>query len=469
MSVAAAWVPPGKGRWALERSHFGGRFTVAYREVYRRGQHDGMRAAMARYGAPISHMAIEFLNDRPYMRIVPLVDPPGRMGSRQPPAFMVWLLARVHPAFRRRNRAAREMLESQLWRADGRRWYEEQKPEMVSANLALQDAPIESMADTEVAAHVAVCVDNVYRGVRLHFELVGCDAFAVGDFMVAAEGWGIGGGEALGLMAGSSPGSSDAARQLAAGDVDAYLRHYGWRAVANYDVDAPTVGEMPEVLKAALSAAGQRGVREATPPIDAARVRVPEAERARFDALLTEARYAYGIRDDNAGITLQWTVGLFRRALLEAGRRLTEAGRLDSPEDTFDLTPEETQGLLRGDSEPPLAAVRERVERRRANNALDAPRFLGPEDAIPPLGPMPAPLRRVSAALLIQADHLNSDEAHPELSGSGIGTSTASGPARLVRSPEDAFDRLQPGDILVTTMTTPAYDAVLPIVAGLVV
>ncbi|MCP4959707.1 MAG: hypothetical protein GY925_10610, partial [Actinomycetia bacterium] len=30
-------------------------------------------------------------------------------------------------------------------------------------------------------------------------------------------------------------------------------------------------------------------------------------------------------------------------------------------------------------------------------------------------------------------------------------------------------DRLEPGDILITTATTPSYNAVLPIVAGLVV
>src|SRR5207302_11222655 len=75
----------------------------------------------------------------------------------------------------------------------------------------------------------------------------------------------------------------------------------------------------------------------------------------------------------------------------------------------------------------------------------------------------------VTGAFLVQADLLYSDEAKPPLSGTGIGSEVVRGKARVVRSVEDAFDRLQAGEILVAPMTTPAYDAVLPIVAALVV
>jgi len=459
------WTPPGKGRWTLERSHFGGEFTPVYRDVYQRAQHDGMKATMARYGAPASHMAIAYVNDRPYMRMVPLFEPPGGT-SRRPPAVLIWLLSRVHPQFRRRNKAARQMLAARQWSTDGERWYRDQKPAMIAGNLALQDEPIESMSDVDLAGHLGRVIDNVYRGVRLHFELVGCDAFPVGDFFVVAAEWGIGLDEALALLAGSS---ADTARLLASGDVDAYLRHYGWRAVANYDVDSPTVGEMPHVVKATLAAVLENPHVDAVPPIAEARARVPATDHARFDALLDEARYAYGIRDDNAGITLQWTVGLVRRALLEIGGRFVKAGRVSAVEDIFELTPDEIAQLLVDNTGPSREEVAQRRERRQANNALDAPRELGPEDQIPPLKPMPPALRRVTASFIIQADLLYSDGDAPPLTGTGIGTALISGPARVVRSAEDAFDRLQPGDILVTTMTTPAYDAVLPMLAGLVV
>jgi pyruvate,water dikinase len=50
----------------------------------------------------------------------------------------------------------------------------------------------------------------------------------------------------------------------------------------------------------------------------------------------------------------------------------------------------------------------------------------------------------------------------------GIGTSAARGRAVVAFEPEDAIDRIEPGDILVTTTTTPAFGAVLPLLAGVV-
>jgi pyruvate,water dikinase len=211
------------------------------------------------------------------------------------------------------------------------------------------------------------------------------------------------------------------------------------------------------------------GFTEPAPPIAEFRARVPAGDVAEFDERLADARFAYGIRDDNAGITLQWTVGLLRRALLEAGRRLTLADRLSRAEDTFDLRPEEIAGLLRGASTPGRGDVDARVEQRRANNALAAPATIGPAETRPAIAPLPAPLRRLGASFMLQADMLDRDASAPPLTGAGIGDKPVTGPARVVRSVEDAFDRLQAGDILVTAVTTPAYDAVLPLVAGLVV
>lgn len=51
--------------------------------------------------------------------------------------------------------------------------------------------------------------------------------------------------------------------------------------------------------------------------------------------------------------------------------------------------------------------------------------------------------------------------------GEAIGDHIAAGPARLLTSPKDA-DRLEPGDILVTDMTSPDWDPVLKKVAGIV-
>src|SRR5205814_348463 len=51
----------------------------------------------------------------------------------------------------------------------------------------------------------------------------------------------------------------------------------------------------------------------------------------------------------------------------------------------------------------------------------------------------------------------------------GVGGHSYTGRARVARTPEDALATLEPGDVLVTPMTTPAYNAVLPLAGALVV
>jgi phosphohistidine swiveling domain-containing protein len=54
------------------------------------------------------------------------------------------------------------------------------------------------------------------------------------------------------------------------------------------------------------------------------------------------------------------------------------------------------------------------------------------------------------------------------LMGVGIGTSAYRGRARIAASSEDAIENVEPGDVLVVRVTSPAFNAVLPI-AGAVV
>ncbi len=95
------------------------------------------------------------------------------------------------------------------------------------------------------------------------------------------------------------------------------------------------------------------------------------------------------------------------------------------------------------------------------------PLRLGPT-SLPPLDAFPAALRTVLAAQLLLRD-LSERAATGELEGTGVGTQTAIGIARVVDDAEDAIDRIEPGDILVAKVTSPAFNAVLPLAAALVV
>jgi phosphohistidine swiveling domain-containing protein len=494
----AAWEAPGPGRWELELSHFGGRFTRLYRGLYATEQRAGTAAGFALYGFPVACLDVRFVNDRPYARVVPLVEPPGRMAGRQPPFVLAWLLIRLHPRFRARAKAAGRVFAEKRWRADVRRWHEDQKPAVVAANLALQEEPVEALDGGALADHLERAMANVRAGVRLHFELVPPDSLPVGDFLAHGEAWGIERREALSLLVGSSAASEEPALLLApaaaavgraprpptslddvracgpdaASALDAYMRAYGHRAVASFDLDGATLAELPQLVLASVTAlaAGPPRQPEGVAAREAAlRGRVPPAERDLFDELLAEARGVYGVRDDNAGPTLLWPVGLLRRALLEAGGRLVEAGRLRRVEDLFEADPDEVAPLVRGGAGPTAGELARRADERLANTALDAPRFLGPDEGEPPLAAIPRPLLRVARAALAMADLLHSAEDRHPLEGDGIGTAVVQGRACVARSPEEALARVEPGDILVAPFTTPAYNAVLPLLDGLVV
>ena len=92
---------------------------------------------------------------------------------------------------------------------------------------------------------------------------------------------------------------------------------------------------------------------------------------------------------------------------------------------------------------------------------------LGP-DSIPPTDAFPRPLRAAIEAQLLLRD-LSERAPSSELEGIGVGSRTATGIARVVSGAEDAIDRIEPGDILVARVTSPAFNVVLPLAAGLVV
>lgn len=119
---------------------------------------------------------------------------------------------------------------------------------------------------------------------------------------------------------------------------------------------------------------------------------------------------------------------------------------------------------------PAQDELRRRRELRATQNKLDAPWLIGPAEIAPPLEVLPGPLAGVVAMVQTVVRHLgmDGDTNSNGLQGSGVGTTAYSGTARVASSPEDALDRLEPGDVLVVACTTPAYNLVLSL-AGAVV
>ncbi len=113
--------------------------------------------------------------------------------------------------------------------------------------------------------------------------------------------------------------------------------------------------------------------------------------------------------------------------------------------------------------------MRARSERRAAMKRVEAPRLLGPDEAAPPPGILPANLDTLVNMVQSVMQHLGMDgDVRSGLHGTGIGTTSVTARARVATSPEAALDVLEPGDILVVAGTTPAYNLVLSLAGGVV-
>jgi pyruvate,water dikinase len=332
----------------------------------------------------------------------------------------------------------------------------------------------------------------------------------VGDFLAGATAWtGRTSGELLGLLrgrsaisrgfaaveledAGKAIASSDRARAIlsdrsSAGEklealaadpvagpaVSTYLDAVRWRSVA-YDVADKTAGEMPDMLVGALGVAvgGLSNSQDEDTGLATIRELVAEEHREDFDDRLGEVRLMYRLRDERGAYSDGWATGLARRALLETGRRLAKSGRVHHPEHAVQLTAAEAVALLRGQPGPSADEAAERHRWWESHTIDDAPPFLRAAPAPPPpVEWLPKRARRSARAMNIFIENLFKvpEAANTEsvLKGLAVNTGVYEGPARLVSSPAE-FDRVRPGDVLVTRMTSPYFNVVLPLLGAIV-
>jgi pyruvate,water dikinase len=442
------------------------------------------------------------------MRPLAVGEKPGSTPKAPPPAWLMKLVARLHPELRRRAKTAEQAFAQRRWRDEVDQWFDRDRSAQLAENLALQAVEPEALDDVELAAHVTNALSHFERSARRNLATHGGDLVPTGDLLAHCERWGIDANEAAGLLTGSSPATVETAVMLgpvasaircsevpvaslktvddvralgvdARAAVDHWLEQHMWRTVTSDDIDRPTVAEVPALQLAALLGATEH-LDVAAPDPAVVRVRVPVEHRALFDELLAEARYGHRQRDDIRGLCWNWPCGLLRRALLEAGRRLHAAGHLDEVAHVVELFPDELDRILRGDTAPaadrPSAdELAERAAERDRIEATPPPRLLGEPEPAPPLDVFPKALARATAAIManLRADVTPppppTDDDPSTVSGIGIGDTTYSGRACVVRDLMLAFDQLQPGDVLVAPLTGPSVNSLLPIIGALVV
>ncbi|MCE9622097.1 MAG: hypothetical protein K8R99_07125 [Actinomycetia bacterium] len=493
--MTITWEAPGPGQWALDRSHFPAGSTRLVQQLMCATEPVAMRRVFKELGAPVETMSVAFVNGYAYTRMRPLIAP-DKPAKKLPPLWVLRVASRLHPEMRRRAKTAAITLSTAPWVGVIHDWHNGGKASIEQANLELQSVPLAELDGAALMQHVRECWANCLRNWEHHFWLHGYDLGPIGRFLHECTRWNLDALELLPLLEGASPSTSGPNQQAAeicravhaagaepatlaelravspaiAVAVDSYLERKRWVLFSRYDIDGVTLGERPELVLATIMAAEHCDASDQIlARTNAIRERVPMGDRDEFDSLLASARDAMDLRDDNGPVTAEWPLGLLRRALLAVGDALMARDATGDRELALELHPEE---LLASDLAdlPNASELRRRRDARAEQGRLQPPSLLGPAELAPPLEVLPATLGAVVAMVQSVVHHLgmDGDTSSSGLQGSGIGTTAYRGTARVSASPEEALDRLQPGDVLVVACTTPAYNLVLSL-AGAVV
>jgi phosphohistidine swiveling domain-containing protein len=202
------------------------------------------------------------------------------------------------------------------------------------------------------------------------------------------------------------------------------------------------------------------------------REQVPGQHRAQFDELLGEARLMYRIRDERGVFSDIWASGIARRAVLAAGRRFADAGRIEDPEHFIDAGFDEMVSMLSSSGGPSADELAARFEYRTSHTAKGAPEVLGPPPSPPPdpSGLPPGPARVMRAMGAAMGELFGSSQAPQDeklLRGLAASGGIYEGPARRVSGPSE-FGRIVQGDVLVTESTSEAFNILLPLLGAIV-
>jgi len=221
-------------------------------------------------------------------------------------------------------------------------------------------------------------------------------------------------------------------------ELAAFLERFGGRS-RWHELSLPREAEQPrltlESVRLALET-GARPSRLAAPPVNEL------TEQLRASYALKEL-HTYDI--DYPGLLAT------RDVLRGFGRRLVGEGLLDTADDVWLLDLTELRESLTDDVD-----LRALVAERRAD--VERGQL---EGARPYLGDPPDSRERDS---VVEGFYGTEGRA---LSGAGASPGTAEGIARIIAGPED-FSRVQAGDVLVATTTTPAWTPLFPALAALV-
>ncbi|HZD01982.1 MAG TPA: PEP/pyruvate-binding domain-containing protein [Actinomycetes bacterium] len=478
-------------------------------------------AVFAEFGVLVERADVAFIGGWIYNRMIPVGAKPARRRDGQgrpspPPRWLLAILMRLHPAIRRRTRAAQQAIASDLPATVIRRWTEQWRPELQDDIHRALAVDLGSISDQELADQLDHRLEVVGQPehvmVGLAYFLLVYQLVAVCRELLA---WDT--ARTLTLLEGLSTTSTEPARRLAQlaqlarskpairqllarvdettpaqlADVDTefagafwhYVETNGHRAI-RYDVIDPTLAEMPHFLLRLVAdqlelefspdRQAQEALRRRSQAADEARSLLasrPQADQERFERAFARAREAYPTWEDRVWQTQSVQTALLRYLALEIGRRLVDRGQLATVDDVFFLEVQQARSALFNGADH-----REMVQvgkgRRAWAMANPGPLTYGdPPSGEPPFDLLPPPARLVNQAIMWGfAEFFGGRPSAHEASvvaGTPASPGRYTGTVRVVMG-EHQFDKIRAGDVVVCPVTSPVWSVVFPSMGALV-
>jgi phosphohistidine swiveling domain-containing protein len=474
-------------------------------------------AAFADFGILLDRAENAFIGGWMYRQMIPVgAPPPGRGRPGPPPRWLLRLLMRVHPAIRRRTRAAQQAVDGDLPGTIIRRWTEEWRPAHQDEIARALGVDLGALSDQELAAQldhrIEVIGHPAHAMVGIAYWML---VYELAEVCRELLGWDT--AKMLTLLEGLSTISTEPARQLAdlarlarskpavrellarvdettpdrLADLDAefarafsnYVEDNGRRAL-RYDVIEPTLAETPHILLRLVAdqlevefspdRVAREALRRRSEAADEARRLLasrPEADRERFERAMTRAREAYPALEDRVWWTFSVQAALLRYVALEIGRRLVERGQLAAVEDVFFLEALDARSSLFDGADRRETARLAKGQRAWAM-AHPGPYAYGePPSGPPPFDLLPPPARLVNQGVMWGLAQVFGEPGGVRQEGVVAGTPASpgryTGTVRLVMS-EHQFSKIHAGDVVVCPTTSPAWSVVFPSMGALV-
>ncbi|HXX24543.1 MAG TPA: PEP/pyruvate-binding domain-containing protein [Terriglobia bacterium] len=184
--------------------------------------------------------------------------------------------------------------------------------------------------------------------------------------------------------------------------------------------------------------------------------------RLRILRFLVQTAQCYApLREDAlADVGLGWPQ--LRRMLREVGRRMVAVGAIAQPDDVYCLTREEAEAAARAlDAGQPVEKYAYGVAARRVTQEVE-------RNVTPPVAlPIKGGLRLLGIDVSRWLPARTGQRAGNVIKGVGASPGRVVSVARVIHGP-DEFGQMQPGDILVAKITTPAWTALFALAAAVV-